>query len=231
MDQQAERRELYNGFGDGMALAFQIALTPAIFGVLGYFLDRRFETTPLFTIVLFSLAIIGLFISLWARYEEKMKAQDRAGRVGPPMTAPIVTRLDGAPVEQQIATDMVRRALPAIPVLLVIGALGWGLDGALSTAFAVGLVLVNFVLSAALLAWTARISLALMMGAALGGYLLRLILISGSVLLVKDQAWVALWPLGLTLVVTHLGLLLWETRYVSASLAFPGLKPKETGLR
>ena len=30
---------------------------------------------------------------------------------------------------------------------------------------------------------------------------------------------------GVTLVVAHLGLLFWETRYVSASLAFPGLKP------
>ena len=27
------------------------------------------------------------------------------------------------------------------------------------------------------------------------------------------------------MIVTHLGLLFWETRYVSASLAFPGLKP------
>ena len=32
-------------------------------------------------------------------------------------------------------------------------------------------------------------------------------------------------PLGLTLIVTHLGLLIWETRHVSASLAYPGLKP------
>ncbi len=147
------------------------------------------------------------------------------------VTAPIVTRLDGPAVEQDIALDMIRRALPAVPVLLLAGSLGWGLHGALSAAFAVALVLVNFALSAALLAWTARISLALMMGAALGGYLLRLILVTGAVLLVKDQSWVELWPLGLTLIVTHLGLLLWETRYVSASLAFPGLKPKETGHR
>jgi hypothetical protein len=28
-----------------------------------------------------------------------------------------------------------------------------------------------------------------------------------------------------TLLVTHLGLLFWELRYVSASLAFPALKP------
>ena len=28
------------------------------------------------------------------------------------------------------------------------------------------------------------------------------------------------------LIVTHLGLLFWELRYVSGSMAFPGLKPK-----
>jgi len=33
-------------------------------------------------------------------------------------------------------------------------------------------------------------------------------------------------PLALTIGVTHLGLLIWETRYVSASLAYPGLKPR-----
>jgi hypothetical protein len=147
------------------------------------------------------------------------------------MTAPLVTRDDGPAVEQEIALDMIKRGLPMVPVLLVLAAIPWGLHGAMSAAFAVAIVLLNFALAAALLAWTARISLALMMGAALGGYLLRLILISAAVLLVKDLSWVELWPLGLTLIVTHLGLLLWETKFVSASLAFPGLKPKETGLR
>ena len=33
-------------------------------------------------------------------------------------------------------------------------------------------------------------------------------------------------PLAFTLVITHLGLLIWETRHVSASLAFPALKPR-----
>ena len=32
-----------------------------------------------------------------------------------------------------------------------------------------------------------------------------------------------------SIIVTHLGLLLWETKYVSASLAFPGLKPSKKG--
>jgi hypothetical protein len=138
-----------------------------------------------------------------------------------PMAAPVA----GPAVEQQVAHDMVRRSLPAIPVLVALGALGWGINGALSTAFAVGLVLANFALAAAMLSWAARISLSMLMIAALAGFLVRLGLITIVVLLVKDLAWVELIPLGLAIIVTHLGLLLWETRYVSASLAFPGLKP------
>jgi hypothetical protein len=44
---------------------------------------------------------------------------------------------------------------------------------------------------------------------------------------VRDQPWVEFVPLGITVLVSHLGLLFWETRYVSASLAFPGLKPRK----
>ncbi|MDQ3756950.1 MAG: ATP synthase subunit I [Actinomycetota bacterium] len=139
--------------------------------------------------------------------------------------AAVVTRLDGPAVERTIVLDMARRGLPAVPVLLIAAALGWGFDGAASAAYGVAIVLGNLALSAALLTATARISLGLMMGAALFGYLIRLGLIFLAVLAVKDAAWVELWPLGLTLIVTHLGLLLWETRHVSASLAFPALKP------
>jgi hypothetical protein len=53
----------------------------------------------------------------------------------------------------------------------------------------------------------------------------RGLIVAPVLLLVADAGWVAKVPLGVTLIVTHLGLLLWETKYVSASLAFPGLKP------
>lgn len=142
-------------------------------------------------------------------------------------TASLATTADHGPaVETQIVGDMLRRALPAVPVLLIAGALGWGTDGALSTLFAVVLVAANFALSAWMLAWSARISLAVLMMTSMFGYLLRLGLIAAAVLAVKDARWVALWPLGLTIIVTHLGLLFWEMRFISASLAFPGLKPK-----
>jgi hypothetical protein len=64
-----------------------------------------------------------------------------------------------------------------------------------------------------------------MLGAVLFGYLARLALIGAAILLVRDASWVSLVPLGLTIIVTHLGLLFWELRYVSVTLAFPGLKP------
>lgn len=137
--------------------------------------------------------------------------------------------VEGPPVEREVALDMIKRALPVAPVLLALAGLIWGWHGAESAAFAIALVLANFALAAVILTWAARVSLAMLMGAALFGYLFRLALITVAVLAVHNQPWVSIVPLGLTIIVTHLGLLLWETRYVSASLAFPGLKPTQKG--
>jgi hypothetical protein len=144
---------------------------------------------------------------------------------GPSLHDPV----GGDPVELQVARDMARRALPVLPVLVAVSAAIWGVAGPLSCLFAVAIVLANFALSAFILMRAARISLAVMMGAALFGYIGRLALITVAVLLVHGQWWVAIVPLGLTLVITHLGLLLWETKHVSVSLAYPGLKPQTKG--
>lgn len=137
---------------------------------------------------------------------------------------------DGRAPEAEIAVDLVRRGLPLAPVAVLVAGLVAGADGMWSAAFAIALVLGNFLVSAAFLAGAARISLAMVMGAALFGYLARLGVITGAVLLVKDLSWVHLPVLGVTLIATHLGLLFWETRYVSASLAFPGLTPTSSAL-
>ncbi len=137
--------------------------------------------------------------------------------------------VDAPPVERQIVFDMIRRALPVAPVLMILAAVGWGTAGALSAGYAIGLVLLNFLLAAAIVAWAARTSLALLMAAALGGYLLRLALITAAVLAISGQSWFSPIPLGFTIIFTHLGLLLWELRFISASLAYPGLKPQKKG--
>ena len=135
------------------------------------------------------------------------------------------TYLDGSAPEVGISKDLVRRGLIVAPVLIAVSTVIWGLDGMWSSAYGVALVLINFGLAAALVAMTARISLALMMGAVLFGYLVRLGLILVAVLLVRDASWISLPALGATIIVTHLGLLVWEMKYVALSLAHPGLKP------
>jgi hypothetical protein len=134
-------------------------------------------------------------------------------------------RLEGPAPEVSVSLDIVRRGLVVAPVLVAVCGVIWGADGAWSSAYAVALVLFNFGLAAALIAFTARISLTLMMGAVLFGYLVRLGLILVAVLAVRDAGWISLPALGATIIVTHLGLLFWEMKFVALSLAHSGVKP------
>jgi hypothetical protein len=144
------------------------------------------------------------------------------------MTNAMHVPMTGPAPEAQIAKHLSKLATAAAPFLLFIGFLFWGTKGLMSVGFGLALVILNFLASAGLMTVTARISMAMLMAGVLFGFLIRFALISLAVWLVKDVWWVELLPLGLTLIVTHLGLLFWEMRYVSASLAFPGLKPSVT---
>ncbi|HZN12965.1 MAG TPA: ATP synthase subunit I [Acidimicrobiales bacterium] len=130
------------------------------------------------------------------------------------------------PVEKEIVTDMARRAAYAAPVIVIVAGAIWGGRGALSAAYALGLVLLNFALSATILTRAAKMSPNATMAAVLGGFLFRMTLVAVAIALVNDAGWVSRLPLGLTVVGTHLGLLMWEARFLSVSLAFPALKPK-----
>ena len=141
------------------------------------------------------------------------------------MSDVFTTRLDGPAPEIDVSKDIGKRGLIAAPVIVAISLVIWGTAGAWSSAYGTAIVLANFLLSAAIIATTARISLSLMMGAVMFGYLIRLGLIFIAVWFVKDASWISLPALGATIIVTHLGLLAWELKYVAISLAHPGLKP------
>ena len=141
------------------------------------------------------------------------------------MSDVFTTRLDGPAPEIDVSKDIGKRGLIAAPVIVAISLVIWGTAGAWSSAYGTAIVLANFLLSAAIIATTARISLSLMMGAVMFGYLIRLGLIFIAVWFVTDASWISLPALGATIIVTHLGLLAWELKYVAISLAHPGLKP------
>tara|TARA_B110000008_G_scaffold97272_1_gene99856 strand:+ start:286 stop:753 length:468 start_codon:yes stop_codon:yes gene_type:complete len=134
-----------------------------------------------------------------------------------------LTELKSSEPERLIVADLVKRGLKIAPIWILLAGLIWGFDGAASAAYGLALVLANFVMAAAFLTWAGRISPAVLMAAALGGFIFRLIILTIAVVAVRNLSMFLPVPLGITIIVSHLGLLTWETRYVSLSLAHPGL--------
>ncbi len=133
--------------------------------------------------------------------------------------------VDDVAPERAIARDLAIRTVFASPIMLTAGAAFWGWDGFFSAGYALVIVAANFILGAAAITWGARISPAAMFGAVMFGFVVRLGIITAAVLPFRSSEWFETVPFAISLLVTHLGLLAWETRHVAASLAFPGLKP------
>ena len=109
--------------------------------------------------------------------------------------------------------------------VLLVAALVSGVDGVLSAAIGLVLVSLNFLASAKLITYTARRSPGAVMGVVLGGYIVRLGLLFGIAFALDTVSWIDIGVLLLTVAVVHLALLTWESRHVSLSLGYPGLKP------
>ena len=127
--------------------------------------------------------------------------------------------------EGQVAGDLVRRVLIVSPAVLIVAAVVSGVDGVLSAAIGLVLVSLNFLASAKLITYTARRSPGAVMGVVLGGYIVRLGVLFGIALALDTISWIDIGVLLLTVAVVHLALLTWESRHVSLTLGYPGLKP------
>ncbi len=75
----APQTELYNGAGEGLSRAMELALTPAIIGGFGYLLDRWLGVVPVFTIIFFLIAMAGLMARMWYAYDARMSEVEQAG--------------------------------------------------------------------------------------------------------------------------------------------------------
>ncbi len=142
------------------------------------------------------------------------------------LTPPPVTMKD-APVNHEglIARHMARHAAMVAPVVVGIAAALRGVDGAVSAAIGLALCAANFLIAAQIIGWAARRSAGAIYGAIFGGFFLRLMVLAVIVLALEPVKFIDIPVLVLTLATSHLVLLMWETRYVSLTLAAPGLKP------
>lgn len=71
------KRELNNGFGNALSRAVEIAVTPLIFGFLGWLLDGWAGTRPLFMLLL-GLLVFGYTVwKQFAAYGHSMEAEQQ----------------------------------------------------------------------------------------------------------------------------------------------------------
>jgi F0F1-type ATP synthase assembly protein I len=74
-----DRQETWTGFGDTLARAIELVATPLLFGLGGWALDRWLGTQPVFMVVLFLFALVGMGARMYYGYKVAMEAHDQAG--------------------------------------------------------------------------------------------------------------------------------------------------------
>lgn len=130
--------------------------------------------------------------------------------------------------ERALVLDLARLGLIVGPAFMAVCGLKWGWHGLASSAFALALVIGNLILGALIIEHAVKISLNFLMGAVLGGFLCRLILLALIVLPVRHEAWFTKVPFAISLVGGHLVLLAWESQRVSTTLSSPNAAPAQS---
>jgi hypothetical protein len=117
---------------------------------------------------------------------------------------------------------MVRKAealgLVAGPVAFVAGALADGQDGGWSALLGVVVVVANFAVHGLSLAWAARISIEMLQVVALGGFVARMAVIVGVLVLLNRTAFFSPAIFGVAAVLTVFALLGYEARLMARGL-------------
>jgi hypothetical protein len=117
---------------------------------------------------------------------------------------------DQRPIEAIISTNIAKRAVVVAPVLALVFGITSGWEGAVASLIGVAVVVLNFLLAGYVLSYAARISLSLYQAAVLFGFLIRLGLITVSLLLIGGATDIDRMALGISVVVSYLVLLSWE---------------------
>ena len=71
-----ENKALYQGFGNALALAVELAAVPVMFLLSGVWLDGRLDTRPVFAIVLGAIAVVGVAVRSYYAYQERMRLEE-----------------------------------------------------------------------------------------------------------------------------------------------------------
>ncbi len=113
-------------------------------------------------------------------------------------------------IELQMVKRMARRGLMLAPILIAALWIAGGPEWALSGAIGLGMTLLNLFISARLIGGVAEKNPLLLMPVAMATYMFGLLILTGIALVLRALE-VGYFPvIGITLVGSHLGLVLWE---------------------
>ena len=118
--------------------------------------------------------------------------------------------------------ELIRRiapfALPVAGLAFVLGALIGGADAGWSAVIGITVVAGNFVANGLSVAWAARISPVILYAVALGGFVLRLIVITVALLLMQQVSWFSTVAFIAALVPATVALLIVEMKLLSGRM-------------
>lgn len=70
------RQELNRGFNEAFGRGIDLALTPVVFGLIGWLIDRVAGTSPVFTILVATVGVVGTVVKIKLGYDRDMAAHD-----------------------------------------------------------------------------------------------------------------------------------------------------------
>ena len=119
------------------------------------------------------------------------------------------------PIELNLARSAVGFLLVLGAPIIAVAGLLQGANGAASAAVGAAVVMGMFVMAGALMSYAARISPAALMAAVLGGYIVRLVIYAGLIVLLRPVTWLHGPSLAIATAVLLVAVLVWEVRVVS----------------
>ena len=76
VDRGSRSRRFKQEQGDALAQAAEFVVAPVLFGLLGWLLDNRLGTTPVFMVVLGIIGFVGAALTNYYRYMAKVAHDD-----------------------------------------------------------------------------------------------------------------------------------------------------------
>ena len=76
-DRRADRRALWNGFGNGLSQAVELAAIPALFGLLGWWIDGLVGSGPWLLIGLGIFGLVGSLLHTYYAYMAQMAEDEK----------------------------------------------------------------------------------------------------------------------------------------------------------